>query len=144
MEDGELSYNRQVTGPNGGTAFSEGSAHYDDGQLNVERSVSASNVDAVRIGYSTAVLPVGCTKVVVGGGAFYFHNGFYYRPVYANSAWTYTVVTAPIGATVYVLPGGAVIRTIRGVNYYITTDGVYYRTAFIDGRVAYIVVANPE
>jgi hypothetical protein len=122
VEGGKVTVNRQATGPNGSTVTREGSA--------------------VRVGSTVTVLPAGHYTTHVGTTTYYYHEGYYYQPVYVDNVCTYTVIPPPLGVIVYVLPAGAVVKVVGGVTYY-TSGGAYYRPIYVNGQVAYEVVAAP-
>jgi hypothetical protein len=148
--DGQAVWNREVTGPGGNSATVSGGASVDDGHVTATRQVTGPNGrtattqgEAVRVGSSVTVLPAGHYTTRVGDATYYYHEGYYYQPVYVNDTCTYSVIPPPLGVVVYVLPEGATPKVINGVGYY-TIDGTYYRAVYVNGQVAYTVVAPPQ
>jgi hypothetical protein len=80
------------------------------------------------------VLPVGWVSVRVGGAAFFYCGGTFYR----RDGAAYVVATAPVGAVVAALPAGYTTFYVGPKRYY------YFRgTYFVDHPRGYIVVATP-
>ena len=82
--------------------------------------------------------PPSCSTVYVGSTAKLDCGGAFYSKV-PNG---YEVIPPPIGASVSVLPSGAVNQTIGGNNYY-TFGGAYYEPFYNGSSVIYQVVAKP-
>lgn len=81
-------------------------------------------------------LPKGHRRLVVGGVAYRYHRGVYYKP--RGNGWV--VVAAPIGAGLRVLPSGTAIIWLGGKKYH-HHNGVYYR--WDKGLGHYVVVRAP-
>lgn len=67
------------------------------------------------------VLPVGVATIHVGGIAFFYHLGVFYR--HTNDG--YVVVDAPVGARVTVLPDGCTTLHVEGKSFFVCGN-VYY------------------
>ena len=65
-------------------------------------------------------------------------GGAFYAPVSGG----YQVITPPIGATVWILPNGAVDQNVNGVTYF-SYGSAFYRPIYSGSGVYYGVVANP-
>jgi len=145
--DGQANVSRQVSGPEGRSASSAAGARVDDGQLNTFRGAAVSgdrgSYGAVRVGSSVGTLPAGCHRSYWRGSAYYYRNGYCYRPVYVDGGCTYTVIEPPDGFVIYSLPDGAVTEVVGGVTYFVY-NGVYYKQTFSNGQVGYMVVPNPQ
>jgi hypothetical protein len=85
---------------------------------------------------SVRALPVGYATYHHGGGNFYFHGGFWYRP------WRgmYVGCYPPIGLCLDILPFGFETCWYGGMRYY-TYQDIYYTDAPTGG---YAVAAPPE
>jgi Family of unknown function (DUF6515) len=86
------------------------------------------------LGYFAATLAADAFLFSVGSQQYYYDDGVYYQP----SAGGYSVVPAPIGATVSSLPPGYETTQVDNVYYYYY-GGVFY----IDTGNAYQVVQAP-
>jgi len=83
--------------------------------------------------------PPSCSSTDLGAqGTGLDCGGAFYAPV----AGGYQVIPAPIGATVWNLPNGAVDHTVNGVTYF-AYGGAYYRPLYSGSGVYYEVVASP-
>ena len=93
----------------------------------------------VHAGYGKVVkvLPAGYRVVTVGGVAYHYHHGVFYRP--RGKRWV--VVRPPMGAVVAVPPAAAVKVTVAGVPHYLS-GGVYYRKVPAGYRVVKAPVAT--
>ena len=89
--------------------------------------------------YSAVIarLPLGHSKIVVGGTLYYHYRGVFYRKAHRG----YKVVRAPRGARVKLLPSGHATVYI-GAEPYFYYYGAYYRYA-PDAEV-YVVVEPPH
>jgi hypothetical protein len=121
------------------------------------------------IGSRPSTLPVGHGRALYGGRSYYYYGGAYYADTYeddqgatsgipgyasgptidrtsdqtdgsaaAVSVGRYVVIKPPLGISIDELPYGAK-EVKKGVWEY---DSVYYRPAYEDGQVKYIV-SNP-
>jgi hypothetical protein len=121
------------------------------------------------IGSRPSTLPVGHGRAVYGGRSYYYSDGAYYADTYEDGQGTtsgipgypsgptidrnsdetegsaaavsggrYVVVKPPLGVSIDELPYGAK-EVKKGVWEY---ESVYYRPAYEDGQVKYIV-SNP-
>lgn len=79
-------------------------------------------------------LPADVFSLTIGGGAFFYHFGTYYR----HTGDGYVVVQAPVGARVRILPDDCSDFYTDGIRYYECGD-VYYES--VDGE--YIVIEGP-
>jgi hypothetical protein len=75
-------------------------------------------------------------SVVVGPRRYYYDEGAFY----VRARGGYTVVAAPIGARIRVLPAGYVSVRIGGADYYYY-NGVYY--TYLPDQETYVVVERP-
>jgi hypothetical protein len=89
------------------------------------------------VGHRVSTLPRGHTTLRVGGVAYHYHAGVFYRP--RNGA--FVVVAAPLGAVVATLPVGHVTLHIGGRPYYVYNETYY---VWNDGPPGYVVVEKPE
>lgn len=110
-------------------------------------------------------LPIGSTRITIGGGTYYRHGSTYYRRTYHDNRWCYAVATPPVivsQPTVYathtttaVIQYGPAVGTVvdyippdhdtivvNGTNY-IVYNNTYHLPIIVDGFQKYIVVANP-
>ena len=87
-------------------------------------------------GFLFPVLPLGCVTLWYGGAAWYYGDGFWFRP------WDqgYMADYPPAGIVVPALPPDCATFSDGGVSYY-SANGVYYTAAA--GRPGYAVVAPP-
>lgn len=85
-------------------------------------------------GYPVRKVPRGAISFSLGGLDFFFHTGIFYQ--WKNGS--YVVASAPLGATVPVLPTGCSIQVVAGQTYYVLRDS-YFRP--VPG--GYRVVSRP-
>ncbi len=145
--DGQASWDREATGPGGKSAEVSGDATAGDGQVAVKRQATGPNGGTISgqgslwVGARATTLPAGYSTVSVRGSSYYYCGGYYYQP---TDVGDYIIVDPPVGVVYYQLPAGATMEvTVGGVHYF--TDGdVYYRTAYINGQVAYVTVPPPQ
>jgi len=92
----------------------------------------------IYVGRSVArVSPRAYYPVYVGGRRFFYNGGFFYR----GGRWGYTMIPAPIGARIRVLPFGFISFSIGAVPYYYY-GGAYYQ--YIPDQNVYVVVQKPS
>jgi hypothetical protein len=89
-----------------------------------------------QVGYRTGYLQAGYSTYYVDGDPYYYSEGTYYT----DDDDGYIAVKAPLGATLPTLPLGATL--VEGKTNVYVADGVYYRPAYENGAVVY-VVSNP-
>ena len=89
------------------------------------------------VGRAVRELPRGHIRVMVRGVPYYWHAGWFYRPVRRG----YVVVAPPIGAFVPWLPFECQVVWF-GARAYFHADGVYYMA--VPGAFGYVVVEPPE
>lgn len=73
--------------------------------------------------HTVAVLPIGYATIVFKRRPYYYYGGLYYR----NIANAYTLVPAPLGLRIKVLPLGYRRIALVGGGYHYYYQGVYYR-----------------
>ena len=81
-------------------------------------------------------LPPHHETIVVHKRNYFYHNGYFYR----REPRGYTIIGAPVGARIRVLPVGYTIVKFGGLSYYYL-NGTYYN--YIPSERVYVVVANP-
>lgn len=87
---------------------------------------------AVRIEH----LPPHYETIVVRKKNYYFHNGFFY----GRGPRGYTVIGAPVGARIRILPLGYTMVRFGGLSYYYL-NGAYYN--YLPSENVYVVVNKP-
>jgi len=80
------------------------------------------------------ILPAAAFSFFIGGAAFYYSSGLYYRPRGSG----YIVVSAPIGARIHTLPDRCSYFDYRGDRCY-ACDDVFYRQEGPE----YVVIERP-
>ncbi|MCA9778281.1 MAG: hypothetical protein KC800_16255 [Candidatus Eremiobacteraeota bacterium] len=97
---------------------------------------AAAATTALAVGYRAAYLPAGYSTFYYGATPYYYYGGDFYT----SDNDGYVVVQPPVGATVQTLPPGATL--VEGQSDLYVYNGVYYRSVYQGGGVAYIVT-NP-
>lgn len=110
--------------------------HYVLGPWYYTRYISPFPYYYYPIGFEIEVLPSAYFRFYLGGVAYYYHSGIFYRPYRTG----YIVVTAPIGAFVTSLPEGFIAFTIGLTTYYYLNNAYYI---WDDDREGYVVVEKP-
>ena len=89
-----------------------------------------------QVGYRAAYLPAGYSTYYLGATPYYYYEGDYY----SHDDDGYVVVQPPLGSTLPTLPFGATL--VAGKKNLYVCDGIYYRSAYENGGIVYIV-SNP-
>ena len=122
------SVSRTSVSRTGGTAWSGGGT--------VARTTTATAWQAPvatrAVGTTVRALPTGYRAMAVAGTNYYSYGGAYYT---TDPTGAYVVVAPPVGASIDVLPAGAV-EIVPGVY---ECNGVKYRPSYDDGHVVYVV-----
>ncbi len=111
-----------------------GANRYPNGATAAQLPVTAVRYQApvnLPVGSAVRALPVGYRAMAISGTSYYYYGGSYYMP----DTTGYTVVQAPLGATVDTLPVGA--QEISPGLF--LANGIKYRPSFEDGKVVYVV-----
>ena len=90
----------------------------------------------IAIGKAITAPPAGYRTVYHGNVPYAYHNGDYYQPAPSGG---YVVAPPPIGVVVPVLPTGAALTVVNGLNVYRYGD-IYYQPVFVNGVTAYQTV----
>ena len=95
------------------------------------------------IGFVVNVLPYGFLTFNTGWGAYYYNDGYFYQPYYAQGSQheQYQVVDPPMGVVIPTLPSGVNTVVIDGNTYY-EKNGTYYQEIMQDKQVKYVVVGK--
>lgn len=95
----------------------------------------AGTIAGIAIGAAVAAPPRGYRTIYYGGAPYAYYGGVFYQPAPSG----YIVVTPPVGATVPMLPPGAVVALVNGISYY-SFEGYYYQPVIMSGVTQYRVV----
>jgi len=88
-------------------------------------------------GREARVSPHAYYPLLIGGRRYFYSGGYFYR----RGRWGYTVIPAPIGARIRVLPIGFLSFRIGTIPYYYY-GGAYYE--YIPDQNVYAVVQKPS
>jgi len=111
------------------------------------------------VGAEVPNLPEHAQEVTINGQTLYEYKGVYYQPKQNNEGKTSYVITGKdgvlnttdaiaddpneavrIGDEVQQLPEGSAEVTLKGAQYFVSPDGVYYEKVTTDNKVVYKVV----
>lgn len=95
----------------------------------------AGTIAGIAIGAAVTAPPRGYRTIYYGGAPYAYYGGVFYQPAPSG----YIVVTPPVGATVPMLPPGAVVALVNGISYY-SFEGYYYQPVIMSGVTQYRVV----
>lgn len=83
------------------------------------------------------------TLVVVSGTPYYYSTGVYYTVSISGGQTTYTVVPAPIGATLAALPTKCT-KIVLDSNTFYYCQNTFYQAVAQKEKTTYVVVAKPD
>lgn len=95
------------------------------------------------VGLRVNLLPSSARILNINNACYYYYHGTFYAPVRnGRGGRSFEVVRAPAGAVVDTLPGGYIVKKVRGKKHYIL-DGVHYQRVErgrVNGGIGFRVV----